>query len=258
MPRLDCRASTMSDLAMGTGVLIAVIAALASLIVALLNAVLTLRRDRWTKETERAQKLEDQEASNEAELDRMRKFLLTAALELAERINNIRNNEFLDFYVLSCDDAHRSKIARTTTFYCLARYWCIAEMVTENPGLHDLRGDNPMKAMATKLPDIRRTFASDKDIYGGRSFMVWREEQRAIGEKMRTSATPSGCIGYATFVERYDDVFAEWFASLNNHLGEPDAVRSPRLQIVQHELALVVERLDSDEDYDARRKQLLM
>ena len=180
---------------MNAGVVVAIIAAFASLLVALLNAALPLYRERRA-----------QEASAKTELDRTREPLLAAALDLADRIDNIRHRHFLEAHLKS-RESRRSVIALTSSLHRFAKYWCIVETLYDKVALLQFREDAATRPVADTLRDIGRTFATDS--YDGGRFMVWREEQRAIAEKMRADATPSGCIGYASFAERYRDTFAE-------------------------------------------------
>lgn len=121
--------------------------------------------------------------------------------------------------------------------------------------LLQFRNDATTTAVADTLGDIGRTLASDS--YDAGRFMVWREEQRAIAEEMRDNNEPLGCIGYATFVQRYDEAFASWFASFDHDLDADAAVRSQRLQLLQRHLAELARRLDSERAHEEQWKRLL-
>ena len=239
---------------MGAGVVVAIIAALASLVIAVLNAGFTMYRERQSHEADRAQKLEERKASAKVELDRIREPLILAALQLAERIDNMRLRNFLQIY-LTPSAGRRREIARTSTLYRFARYWCIVQMLYDNVALHKLRDDEATRQVESMIDQIASAFTNDT--YDGRRFMVWRDEQRAIAEKMRTAATPLGSIGYATFVEQYDDTFAPWFASFEQDLDGPAARGSVRLNVLQHKLAMLARQLDTEEAYRDRWTRLI-
>ncbi|CAO5184760.1 Secreted protein [Frankia sp. AiPs1] len=81
-------------------------------------------------------------------------------------------------------------------------------------------------------------------------FMLWQEEQRAIGELMRGPDRASTvCVGFAYFHEHYDETFARWLDPFAEALRAPDAAGSERLARLQTLLALLVTQLDEDGGY---------
>ncbi len=100
--------------------------------------------------------------------------------------------------------------------------------------------------MAALLAMIGSTLATDQF----RGFMLWREEQRAIGELMaRSPGTDADQgAGYSDFVLRYDDTFRTWFAPFTQDLTS----RGARLQELLSEL---VGRLDERGDLVQRDTQ---
>lgn len=251
----------MSDQTMLVGVVVAILTAFTSLAIAIFNARSTRNLERQAREADRADKLEERKAADKVELDLIREPLINAALDLADRIDNMRRRRFLGTYLTGRVD-HRSEIARTSTLYRFAKYWCIVQRLYDNVTLHRLLQEDGLGPVGDMLSEIAHTFASDR--YDDGRFMVWRDEQRAIAEKMRTDETAEGCIGYATFAERYDDTFAQWFASFDQDLAsfdqdlnEETAIKSGRLQTLQQNLAALVHRLDPDQAYGERWKWLM-
>lgn len=238
-----------------TGVVVALITAAVSLVVALGNAWFTNQRERRAREDARIEKSHELQASAKAELDLLREPLLGAALDLAHRLDNIRNELFLDSYLNSSDD-HRAAIAQASTLYRLAKYWCIVEDLYDRVALLRFRGEASTRPVADTLRDIGREFASDR--HDGGRFMVWREEQRAIAELSRADGGSNGCVGFATFVERYDAVFASWFTSFAKDLNEGVPADSHRLMLVQHRLAVLASQLDQDCAYEEQWRRLLV
>jgi cell division protein FtsL len=244
---------------MDAPVLAALVTAIASLIVAALTIVFAARRDRAARNEQdrllarqsdlqrelesykdtlaQQAKLEERAFTAQGELDRVRQPLLAVALDLADRLNNIRNRWFLEAY--SSGDGRHSELARTGTLYRFARYWCVVETLYDRADLARLLADESTHSVAYTLREIGRTFATDK--VDGRRLMIWREEQRAIAERARDDKTLVGCIGYATFVERYDRDFACWFASFEE---DWTSVRSSeRLRLVQGLLVALAQQL---------------
>ncbi len=76
--------------------------------------------------------------------------------------------------------------------------------------------------------------------------MLWRDEQRAIGELMRQDGNEPGCIGFDSFVNNYDTSFARWFATFREELQHSSTPSSARFARLQNVLAQLVLELDVD------------
>ena len=250
---------------MDAAVLAALITAVASLVVAGGNAAVSAMNRRRTEALahelthlqatlDREARQEEREISARAELDRAREPLLSAALDLAHRLDNIRREYFLDAY-MSHGNGHRAEIATSSTLYRFGRYWCTVEALYDRVVLLQFLADEATRPVAGTRRDVGRTFASDE--YDSGRFMMWREEQRAIAELMRSEDTDRGCIGYATFVERYDDTFSRWFGSFKQDL-EPSAARSSeRFDALQYKLAVLASQLDLQQTYKDQWERLM-
>ena len=244
-------------------VTVAIIAATASFVAAVLSALMTSRNARKAaaenrqlaerqreldvnllrlrSDLEHEAKREERAHTARTELDLNRDPLLRAALDLARRLDNIRVDDFLAYLRA---DPRRSDMARLSTLYRCARYWCVVENLYDNVALLRFEQDEVTRPVATKLMEIAGTFASDE--YDDR-FMMWREEQRAVAELMR-SDQPGGYIGYATFVDRLE-TFQPWFASFDDGLQSDTARGRERLRTLQQHLAHLVIRLDTPGTY---------
>lgn len=63
--------------------------------------------------------------------------------------------------------------------------------------------------------------------------MMWREEQRAVGEMMIGDSRQHSTLrllGFASFADQYQDRFARWFATFEADLRAPDAEKAQRLR----------------------------
>jgi hypothetical protein len=63
--------------------------------------------------------------------------------------------------------------------------------------------------------------------------MIWREEQRAIGQLMRSEGETPGCIGFDTFVDLYETHYQKWFETFADDLKSHAPTGSTRLTKLQ-------------------------
>ena len=250
---------------MDTAVIVALITSFASISVAAAGLVLAQRQTARSQALQRevqerqaqaqheleqtrhelglAARVVERDVQSKAALDRIREPLLLAASELGNRIDNIRTSGFLLY--LHRDDHRRETAVRSTEFR-FARYFECLERLYATFSFLRFERDEDTRAVAATLEAIGKTLATDKDP----GFMLWREEQRAIGELMQRG--PGTDIdrgaGYSDFVARYDDTFGAWFASFTEDLMSPGAANHPRLARLQTLLAKLVGQLDERRD----------
>jgi hypothetical protein len=181
----------------------------------------------------------------EVQLNLHREPLLEAARDLAHRIRNIRERGFLDY--LNSPDDHRREIAMLGTFYRLGKYWGTVERLYGTVNLLQFERNETTRDVAALLDKVGKDFASDRPEYGGRTLMIWREEQRAVAELMQSgSARGKTVIGFATFIRRYEADFAKWFMELGGHLRIVGVEESPRLEALQTTLEEFVKLLQTE------------
>jgi len=229
---------------MSPGVVAALITAIASLIAAPFTAV-------WAARSQTQHATEERRIGAKAELDRYREPLLFAANELGQRIDNIRNKEFLFYF----DNPDRREHALLGTLFRFGQYFARLELLYTNLSLMHFENDEATRAVAGAIGKIGRAFATDTL---GPRFMVWREEQRGIGETMceEHESKPASCIGYASFVNQYDKGYSKWFTTIARDLEalardfRVYAVDdSERLRQLQNLLAELVTQLDEEKAY---------
>jgi hypothetical protein len=74
--------------------------------------------------------------------------------------------------------------------------------------------------------------------------MIWRVEQRGLGERMIASADGKmTCVGYASFIERRPTM-QEWLGPLENDFENVGDGGGKRLTELQHLLLKLVRQLD--------------
>jgi hypothetical protein len=78
--------------------------------------------------------------------------------------------------------------------------------------------------------------------------MIWREEQRAMGELAR-DRDRDALVGFATFAARATGPAAVWIDSFTADLKAGCARKSQRLELIQSLLARLVRLLDQDRAY---------
>ena len=150
--------------------------------------------------------------------------------DLARRIENIRHGGFLEAYVED-GDVRRRELAVLSTLYRLGKYFAAVEMVRRGTDARALEQHPATKGLSEAMAQVSRVLATDEF----RELMVWREEQRAMGELLVSPASRRP-IGFAEFVNRYDADFQRWFALVHDELVRPGIAESPRLELLQEEL----------------------
>jgi hypothetical protein len=194
---------------MNTTVLVALIASLASVFIAVGNIYWTAR-----------QKKEERQATVRAELDRYRQPLLSAVYEIGNRIDIIRNHGF--FFYLGMEDRHEQ--ALLSTLFRFAQYFAWTEILYGHSGYLLFAANKDTRAISDTLGWIASTLADDRydrmvpGDFTTSQLMIWREEQRAIGELMRQGSNVPACVGYSSFVNNYEDHYAKWFATFASQL----------------------------------------
>jgi hypothetical protein len=181
-------------------------------------------------------------------LDRYRPQLLAAVDDLGRRINNIRNDGFLTY--LHSED--RRDTALLGTLFRFAQYLGWLEIVYGYGGRLRFESDEATKAVAKTLADFGWILAADEfdrideDDFETSRLMLWREEQRAIGELMRHEGDEPRCIGFDTFAQNYDRSFARWFSLFATQLRGESVPTANRLAELHRVAVRLIKELDVD------------
>ena len=180
----------------------------------------------------------------ESVLARYREPLVDAAYELQSRLYNILELDFLaNYYVRG--DAAQQVYAIENTLYVVAQYFGWSEILRREIQFLSFGEVERTRAVSNRQREIVHLFQSDAPELG-RPFLVWRGEQRAIGECMIVREDSQvECLGYAGFVERQEPSFRHWFARLRADIeGLARSGPNPRLHELQHGLVDLVRELD--------------
>jgi len=236
-----------------TPVVVALITSAVSALIAIFSAVWTARQNMKLEELkhglQQAAKEEERLLEAKAELDRYREPLVAAANELGDRIDNIRHR---GFPVYLRTEGPRRETALRGTLFRFAQYFGWIEILHTSLNYLRFEHDEDTKVVADLLSHIGRTFATDKldwtNGYESSRLMIWREEQRAIGELMRDvrDGTTPGCVSFASFVDQFEIRYSKWFRTFAADLVSVDVKNSERFARLQKLLAKLVVQLDEE------------
>ena len=157
--------------------------------------------------------------------------LIGAAYELQGRLWNILNNTFLERYVTDGDEAQKA-YAVDNTLYVFAQYFGWSEILRRDIQFLSFSKTEQTRNVAKTQYEIVQDFQDDRPELG-RPFLLWRGEQRAIGELM-IEETPG------------DQSFITWLGRLEKDIESAANAKSPRLPELQNHLVDLIELLDPD------------
>jgi hypothetical protein len=179
----------------------------------------------------------------ETVLAKYREPLLGAAYELQGRLWNILDLDFLRKYCLAGDEAQRTYAVENTLFV-IAQYFGWSEILRSEIQFLSFSDSEQTRTVNACQSRIVQLFQSDEAALG-RPFLLWRGEQRAIGELMiDTVSGQPRCIGYASFMGRRESSFRSWFERLESDIAEISSGANPRLLQLQHALIDLIRELD--------------
>lgn len=174
-------------------------------------------------------------------LERHRDPLLAAAYELQARLHNILCNRFTEDYVLG-NKAGKQQAALESTLYVFAQFFGWREIIRREIQFLRFLKDEETREVAQLLRDVGEAFLTDE--YGPQ-FMIWRVEQRGLGECMIVTSDGKPCMGFATFVGQRATM-KEWLDPLERDLRQMNNDGRARLTRLQHLLLELVQKLDED------------
>jgi hypothetical protein len=182
------------------------------------------------------------QASRDAKkvLDNYRDPLIAASFELQARLYNILRLRFVEKYITAAGVSKRDS-ALESTLYVFAQFFGWREIIRREVQYLRFSRNQQTREVGQLLRDIEETFLSDG--YGPQ-FMIWRVEQRGIGERMVESMdSQMKCLGYASFIKQRSTM-EEWLAPLEHDLENLQDGGRKRLTELQHMLVKLVRQLD--------------
>jgi hypothetical protein len=228
-----------------------------SLLVAIISSIVALTSLAWQARTQRAQRAEDRAAEAERLVRRYTEPVVYAADQLVSRVDNMLNTQFLRQYGAT----RREHVVHSTTF-AVAELLGWMELLRQDQQFVGLGEEDSTRRLNEALARIGFTFSTNT-ITGpdGRAapLMLWRQDQRAIGEVMIDWHEGSGrCLGFARFVERLEDDagFRRWFdrllADVEATVDDHEPAR-PRLTALRDAAKGLLDLLDPNEVRVPRR-----
>jgi len=197
---------------------------------------------------ERIKQLEDERDERQRQLQaetilaRYRDPLITAIFELQDRIQNLLRLEKSSVLAYLAVPG-RGELAVQSTLFRFAQYFGWTEIVRLEIQFRQFDATSATRGVQDAAGKVQWAFATDKL---GSDFMLWREEQRAIGERMLTNETElRTCIGFASFMDRYAHEFAPWLDSVATTLQ--GTLDKRRLVALHHLLIDLAKQLDPNE-----------
>lgn len=213
-----------------------VIVAIIALVGAVLSAAISLYGQHWS-----SAKAARRDA--ESVLAKYREPLVDAAYELQSRLYNIVELGFLRKYYLDGDEAQK-RYAVQNTLYVVAQYFGWSEILRREIQLLSFFDTKRARVVAERQRRVVESFQSDDESLG-RPFLIWRGEQRGIGELMiQPDDVQAQCMGYASFLENQTPSLRLWLSRLESDIGEIAQSPNPRLVRLQHSLVDLIRDLD--------------
>ena len=230
--------------------LISAVAAVAcALVTTFLSARASARQSQLQAEIEQQQAIRAKLEERADLMSQVRDPLLWAAFDLQSRVYNVVTRQFLNVYRQSGTAEHKAYAYRNTLFL-FAQYFAWVEIIRRSVHFLDLGSEKENREIVNHLSGISNVLTSGS--FPDLLFLVFRGDQRAIGEIMIESQLPGelGCMGYAAFCAKLDteESFAGWFKALMSDISElvTDETPRPRLIMLQHRLIDLINFLDPD------------
>lgn len=186
-------------------------------------------------------------------LDKYREFICVSAYELQRRINNIMVGG-LFYYADSSNESYSNNV-RYYTMFLVSQFFAWKEILRKEMHYLDFSEGKEEIRILENLESLETLFSSDR--VGDEMFMIFRGEQRAIGECMivyNEETSTYECIGYSKFIELLENEKCKnWFKILIEKMDKAIAeyekyneFNSKRLLKIHDKLIDLLNTLDPD------------
>lgn len=208
----------------------AIVIALIALAASVVSTVLTVFGTDWLRARRESR----------TTLDTYREPLVSACYELQSRLYNILCLHFAERYIVS-DEAGKRRAAIQSTLYVFAQFFGWREIIRREVQYLRFARNSKTRKIGALLGETDQAFLSDKH---GQQFMIWRAEQRGLGEQMIVAQHGKmSCLGYASFLKHRSSM-KEWLDPLEHDLETLTDDGRARLTQLQHLLLELVSELD--------------
>ncbi|MFF9839294.1 hypothetical protein [Streptomyces sp. NPDC013740] len=206
-----------------------------------MNSLLRDDLERRSAERHRTQERQDV-------MSRYRDPLLWAAFDFQSRLFSIVGQAFLRVHFVQ---RHDQIYAIRSTLHVLAEYLGWVEILRRRIYFLDLGNQEANRRVVELFTRIGNVL--NDDTYPDTHFLLFRSDQRAIGELVLVDDKEADrCIGYAEFCARLesDPKFAAWFSRLSDSVVKLATLpgRHPRLVDLQVALMVLIDYLDPERE----------
>lgn len=228
-----------------------------------LSAVISLLLFRY-KEQEKIS-IETQRKRNSV-LNKYREFICSAAFELQSRLYNVLAADFL-YYADHKDPSYVENV-RFYTAFLFGQFFGWKEILRKEMHYLNFREGVEETLLLEKLDAVENYFSSDH-LVSDSSFMIFKGEQRAIGEFMMVyndAIKSYECRSYSSFTEALkEESFQKWMKPLSQHIEssikeyeEQGEFESERLMLIQSVLIDIIDILDPGKNRFPRYREKMI
>jgi uncharacterized protein (DUF934 family) len=160
----------------------------------------------------------------------------------------MRNDRFLAYVEVES----RRELTKLSFAFRVAQYLGWVEIIRGYADRLRFENDETTRKVATTVEDIAWILSFDQydrgnpDDFTTSRLMLWRDQQRAVGELMRREGEEEDCLGFDSFAVNYDRLFARWLDDFATQAMTPAAATSQRLADLQRSLVQLLQQLDVD------------
>jgi hypothetical protein len=234
------KGANMSILAR-TGVIAALIAAMAALVGAVYSSREAYKLEQFKAELARDFETFKRQYEAQRQEEKYKEPLLRAAYELQSRLYNILKQNLIGVYLTNGDQRTAAYVVDHTAFV-IGQYFCWVGITRKNLQFIDRERDNETSRLTGALDEIRSLWLTDKC---DKPFMVFAGEQNAIGGTLDQGGAE--CMGYGAFLSAVlpkNDKLVDALRTDVKALPETLKDARPRLVALQHALIDLLAILD--------------
>ncbi|MEM9932023.1 MAG: hypothetical protein AAF824_00365 [Bacteroidota bacterium] len=222
------------------------------ILIVLLSGGISLLASYLTYEVkERRKRRLAKSSQREQILDKYREFISSSAYDLQSRVYNIVVKGFLKRWGKGDNEVYRHN-AIYYTLFLFGQFFCWREIFRKELRFLTFKEGKEEINLLEHLTNLEGTFS--KSGTGDDNFMVFRGNQRAIGEsmiKVNPASKSLESIGFAAFIEKYQEkAFQRWFINLEQsirrcmEIEEDEGIHFLRLTEIQRHLIDLIDELD--------------
>ncbi|MEZ5258247.1 MAG: hypothetical protein R2705_15480 [Ilumatobacteraceae bacterium] len=202
--------------------LVATLSAIVAIASAVWQAVAESNRQQREHLVRAQEREEDRSIASDAVVRKFREPVLLAAEQLRARIENILDLDFMEKY-----GVERRDYVIDSTAFAFGELLCWMEILRQEQQFLDLGEEDASRNLSERLRRVGHVLSTDEiTTTSGEEpagFMLWRQEQRAIGEVMSLRRPEPLCaMGYAQFSDALQvPATRRWFERFRRSSSDP-------------------------------------